>query len=205
MTRAAREERRQGEYVERIVLGRWRRRLFPNFWGKVVAVIGTSPPYTVTVIRSGETSSDGNTYAVAWPYVPAVGDIVQIEWLDSYVGVVTGPVGLGGHYSPGPPAPKLTAVAAMTGLGFLAGSTDHRGRIAFTNTGALAQGAALLTLGYSSAWPMQPFVVCSESSGSGAVIVPDYNNSSPAAARFAVGQGGLLAAHAYVLEYHVEP
>lgn len=87
------DEQKLDQYLERWLQRRLQRRLYPWFVGTVTQVIGNAPPYLVKVVKNGEQTSDGMTYAVpSGRYVPQVGDVVDITWRDDNVGYVAVPL-----------------------------------------------------------------------------------------------------------------
>jgi hypothetical protein len=86
-------ERELDAYLEKWTQRRLGRRLETHFRGTIVLVSGTMPPFTVQIQRTGETGSDGNTYACSVPgYVPQIGDSVELAWRDLKTAHVVRPV-----------------------------------------------------------------------------------------------------------------
>lgn len=72
-------------------------RLMQQFFSaKIASVASTGSGYTVTIIRNGETVSDGASYAVAPNYVPKVGDVVECAWRDQANAYVLWPLTVAG-------------------------------------------------------------------------------------------------------------
>lgn len=71
----------------------------------VTEVVGTGP-FQVLGRRTGEASTDGNSYQVLGAYLPAIGDVVECMWRDGDVAYCLGPKGFRG-------------LAGFTAAGFL--------------------------------------------------------------------------------------
>lgn len=80
-----------GDFVERLLnQGRYRRLIRGRFFRATVSsVSGVAAPFLVGLIRNGESTPDGGSYACATPgYTPAVGHDVLCVWIDESNAVV---------------------------------------------------------------------------------------------------------------------
>jgi hypothetical protein len=87
-----------GDFTEKLLNSGDYRRLIRGryFRATVASVAGSGGSYSLTIIRNGETTPDGDLYQSLVPgYVPRVGDDVEMVWRDESNAVVAYPVNRG--------------------------------------------------------------------------------------------------------------
>jgi hypothetical protein len=88
-------ERELAEFFDTYLAKKYRHLVTERFFGATIAAVNSSLPWTVEIVRAGETASDGSTGVVlATSYFPQVGDAVECVWRDDNVWSVLGPLGL---------------------------------------------------------------------------------------------------------------
>jgi hypothetical protein len=110
-------ERELAEFFDTYLAKKYRHLVTERFFGATIAAVNSSLPWTVEIVRAGETASDGSTGVVlATSYLPQVGDAVECVWRDDNVWSVLGPLGL--------PPLGLTKIAEVVVQGTAAAAID---------------------------------------------------------------------------------
>lgn len=114
------DPKRLGDFVQSFLnQGDYRRLIRGRYFRATVASVRalSSGSYTLTVIRNGESSPDGDYYQSNVPgYVPRIGDDVELVWRDESNAVVAYPVSRRGGGGPGPGiADQIAYTAANAG------------------------------------------------------------------------------------------